>query len=85
MQEFWLIRMAKRVKTYRQQKFTKQELKILVYNKMKRDGMGYDQAVKQVKSELKICFKNAKAEEKKNKKSVSQEFKEDFKKISERT
>ena len=55
--------------------FTQTEMKILVYNKVKR-GMNYDQAYKELEKEIKQCIKNSKTEKKKD-----PNFKEEFEKL----
>jgi len=39
--------------------FSRTEMKILVYNKMKRDGMSYEEAVEQVKRDIEQCQKTS--------------------------
>ena len=43
--------------------FSKIELKMLVFNKMKRKGMSYEQAIEEVKKDIEECRKNHKKEE----------------------
>ena len=56
--------------------FTKTEMKILVYNKMKLKGMDYAAACKQVMEEVEIMNKN-----KNIPKEKEIDFKEEFKKL----
>ena len=56
--------------------FSKTEMKILVYNKMKLKGMDYDSACKQVMEEVETINKN-----KKIPKEKEVDFKEEFKKL----
>lgn len=55
--------------------FSLTERKILVYNKMKRKGLSYDQAVKEVCDEMRQVKKNHKEEKQKE---VEKPFKEKF-------
>lgn len=66
--------------------FTRTELKILVFNRMKR-GYSYDQAVEYVKNTVDVCIANGKkSKEKENKKNCKDQtnktFKEEFSKLT---
>lgn len=67
----------------RNKPFSKTEMKILVYNRMKR-GYSYDEAVKHVQKEVEILVKNGKAtKEKKDKEDkANSSFKEEFSKLT---
>ena len=52
--------------------FSKTEMKILIFNKVKR-GMSYDQACAELKKEISQCIENSKTE-KKEKPSFKDEF-----------
>lgn len=54
--------------------FSKTELKILVFNKMKQ-GMSYQKAVEQVREHVKLCMKNHNDHRDKQK---TKNFKEEF-------
>lgn len=54
---------------------TKTEMKILVYNKVKRDGISYDEAKNQLSKEIETMLKNQKKKEEKK------DFKEEFNKL----
>ena len=56
--------------------FTRTEMKMLVYNKMKLKGMDYESACKQVMEEVEIMNKN-----KNIPKEKEIDFKEEFKKL----
>jgi hypothetical protein len=56
--------------------FSKTELKILVFSKMRKKGMSYEQAYDEIKKEIALCNANHyKAEKMKNPKK---NFKEEF-------
>lgn len=76
-----MISMAQKVKGYFQRQFTRDELKILTYKKVK-SGLSYPEAVAEVKKEISKCKEVHKNEVKKSKKSKNQEFKEDFDRIT---
>lgn len=59
--------------------FTKTEMKIMVFNKVKQ-GMSYKQAVNEVRKILKICNKNHKKALEQKKKPVK--FKDEFEKLT---
>lgn len=65
--------------------FTRTELKILVFNRMKK-GYSYDQAVEYVKKTVDVCIANGKKiKEKKNKEDrKNKNFKEEFSKLTKR-
>ena len=67
----------------RNKPFSKTEMKILAYNRMKR-GYSYDEAVKHVQKEVEVLVKNGKAtKEKKDKENkASKTFKEEFSKLT---
>ena len=50
----------------RHKPFSRTELKILVYNKMRQRGMSYDEAIKEVEMEIDKCKENSKTDKKKN-------------------
>jgi len=56
--------------------FTKTEMKMLVYNKMKLKGMSYDAACKQIMEEVETINKNKVVPKEKE-----ADFKEEFKKL----
>jgi uncharacterized protein YoaH (UPF0181 family) len=59
--------------------FTRSEMKILVYNKMK-SGLSYDEAIKQISKEVDYVVNNKKElrREQKDNKKIDKKFKEDF-------
>jgi len=59
----------------RHKPFTQTEMKMLVFNKVKR-GMNYDQACKELEKEISECIENSKA-----KKDEKPSFKEEFEKL----
>jgi len=69
----------------RHKPFTKTEMKILVYNKV-RSGMSYEQACKQLSKEIDRIIENDEKFEKEEKKARSKmeknKFKDDFKKLT---
>jgi len=60
--------------------FSKTELKILVYNRVKR-GVPYEQAVEQVKAEIAQVNKSHYEAEQEKEKSKIKNFKEEFGKL----
>ena len=56
--------------------FSKTEMKILVYNKMKSKGMSYDQACAELRGEISQCIENSKT-----KRDDAPNFKEEFDKL----
>ena len=66
------------VKTYRP--FARSELKILVYNKVKR-GMSYADAVEQTRKEIETCKINHQENIESDKRTLNEKFKEEFDKL----
>jgi hypothetical protein len=54
--------------------FTKEEMKLLVYNKINKKGMSYEQAYQEVKEELQLCKKNHEKKPMKDNKNFKKEF-----------
>ena len=76
LQEFWQIfPMAQE----QHKPFTQTELKILVFNKVKK-GYSYKQAIELVEKEIDMCLKNHK-EYKDQESSKNKTFKEEFSKL----
>jgi hypothetical protein len=70
--------------------FSRTELKILVYNRIKR-GMSYENAVKDVHNQIQTCNENHKKHEAKEKEDqenkedqTNKTFKEEFAKLTKR-
>ena len=61
--------------------FTRTELKILVYNRMKQHGMSYDDAINFVRKEIDTCNKSHKHHLRSKNKDKGEKFKEEFKKL----
>jgi len=68
--------------------FTRTEMKILIYNKMKNKHLSYDQAKKELADEVASCIANnekmrkEEKERKKSEKNDAKKFKEDFEKLT---
>ena len=75
MQEYWqnFLEMTRNKTTF----FSRTELKILIYNKMKRHGLTYDQAYKEVTRDIEVVRANHK---KKTEKKPN--FNEEFQKLT---
>lgn len=62
--------------------FSKTEIKMLVYNKMRIKKMSYNDAYKEIAGEIQACIDNSKKEEEFNKKVAPDKFKESFKELT---
>jgi len=71
----------------RHKPFSRTEMKILIFNKMKSKGMAYEDAVKELNGEINQIIENDVKEEKKlkrmeEKKTNKQKFDEEFSKLT---
>ena len=66
----------------RHKPFTRTEMKILVYNKMKMRGLSHDLACKELEQEIKEIIENSKEKHVKEIKPKKDKFKKEFSKLT---
>jgi ribosomal protein L22 len=66
----------------RHKPFSRTEMKILIYNKVK-NGMSYEKAKKEVSKEIASLIENSKKEKKVDEKTKCDNFQKDFKKMKD--